>query len=200
MLLQPTVNISEYYDAQGMIPPAECERLRADSDAWFEELGEIRRNVSAGVCSYKGRINEKLQERTAEAYEDIVAFLGEESYASTARYDDELMIFSCTGTIYRLEEGSVEKCIYDQIEYIEDFLDLYAEMGFLFRRIIQKMPYDEGLNFIGEKGISVFAIEQMLQDMPIGGKAKIAGCIASYLDNIGRGKEAGYLRSVMEVQ
>ena len=94
----------------------------------------------------------------------------------------------------------MEKCIYDQIEYIEDFLDLYAEMGFLFRRIIQKMPYDEGLNYIGEKGISVFAIEQMLQDMPIGGKAKIAGCIASYFENMGREKEAGYLRRVMEVQ
>ena len=200
MQLTPTVDLREYYDAQGVITPADRERLMAVSDAWFEELGEIRRSVSAGVCSYKGRINEKLQERTAEAYEDIVEYIGEESYASTARYDDALMTFSCTSTIYRLEEGGVEKCIYDQIEYIDDFLDLYAEVGFLFRRIIQKLPYDEGLNYIGEKGLSVFALEQMLQDMPIGGKDKIADCLASYYDNIGKQKEAEYLRRVMEVE
>ena len=200
MLLQPTVDLREYYDAHGVITPEDRARLMETSDAWFEELGELRRSVSAGVCSYKGRINEKLQERTPEAYEDIVEFLGEESFASTARYDDELMIFSCTATIYRLEEGSVEKCIYDQIEYIEDFLNLYAEVGFLFRRIIQKLPYDEGLNYIGEKGLSVFALEQMLQEMPIGGKAKIADCLASYFDNVGKQKEAEYLRRVMEVQ
>ena len=188
MLLQPTVDLREYYDAHGVITPEDRARLMETSDAWFEELGELRRSVSAGVCSYKGRINEKLQERTPEAYEDIVEFLGEESFASTARYDDELMIFSCTATIYRLEEGSVEKCIYDQIEYIEDFLNLYAEVGFLFRRIIQKLPYDEGLNYIGEKGLSVFALEQMLQEMPIGGKAKIADCLASYFDNVGKQK------------
>ena len=62
------------------------------------------------------------------------------------------------------------------------------------------MPYDEGLNYIGEKGLSVFALEQMLQFMPIGGKAKIAACLASYFDNVGQKKEAEYLRRVTEVQ
>ena len=96
--------------------------------------------------------------------------------------------------------GVIEKTIYDHIEYIDDYMDIYREMFYLFKRILYGLPHEEGLAYIEEKDISVFAVEQMLRDMPVGGKGDIAASLAGFFRSIGKVKEAEYLRRATEVQ
>ena len=199
MVYKAKINTSEYCDQNGVYTEEGIARLRAETDRYYEELIELRPSVTAGVCVYKGRINEKLQERNAEAYNDIVSFIGEKAYQNTAGYDEELTRFTCTAQIYRLEEGAVEKTIYDQIQYIEDFLVIYKEMDYLFRRIMLGMPHDEGFRFIEKRKISVFAVEQLLQELPVGCKGDVAASMAGFFRGLGMAKEAEYLRRATEV-
>ncbi|MBR5422068.1 MAG: hypothetical protein IK115_13065 [Lachnospiraceae bacterium] len=198
MLMEPITDITKYQGENGVLSAEDAAKLRAESDAWFEELSELRRSVHAGVCAYKGRINEKLQERDPRAYEDIVRLIKESAYASTARYDDELTRFACTADIYRFESAGDGKCIYDLIEYIEDFMPIYTRMMFMFRRILQGLPHEEYLAWIDQTEISVFAVEGMLKDVPIGGKDVIASVLAEHYRQTGRMKEADYLCKVTE--
>ena len=125
MVYKAKIDTAYYCDLNGRYTPDGIARLRRDTENAFTELAEMRPSVTAGVCVYKGRINEKLQERSREAYNDIVAVIGESAYSGTARYDEELTRFACTASIYRLEEGAVEKTIYDHIQYIDDFMEIY---------------------------------------------------------------------------
>ena len=200
MVYKAKIDTAYYCDLNGRYTPDGIARLRRDTENAFTELMEMRPSVTAGVCVYKGRINEKLQERSREAYNDIVAVIGENAYSSTARYDEELTRFACTASIYRLEEDAVEKTIYDQIQYIDDFMEIYNEMLYLFRRILFGMPHDEGLQYIEDRRISVFAVEQMLHDMPIGGKGEVSASLAGFYRSLGMVKEAEYLRRTTEVQ
>lgn len=200
MVYNAKIDTAYYCDINGHYTPDGIARLRSETDRRFEEMAEMRPAVTAGVCVYKGRINEKLQERSRDAYNDIVSFIGEAAYSGTACYDEELTRFACTASIYRLEEGAVEKTIYDHIQYIEDFMGIYNEMLYLFRRILFGMPHDEGLQYIEDNQLSVFAVEQMLQDMPVGGKGEIAASMAGFYRSLGMVKEAEYLRRATEVQ
>ena len=169
-----------------------------EADNFFAELAEIKPSASAGICVYKGRINEKLQERRAGAYRDILGFLGEEAYAKAAQYDEDLTRFAVTGAIYRMEEGSVGRTIYDCIEYTDDFLEIWSEVRFLFLRILLGMTHEDCLAYIEKKGISVFVLQQILQEMPFERKEKIVISLAAYYRSMGRDKEADYLRMVTE--
>ena len=200
MIYKAKIEVEKYCDAMGAYTEDGVQRLRRETDAAFEELKELRPSVTAGVCVYKGRINEKLQERSAEAYSDIVAYIGESAYKSTASYDEELTCFAITAAIYRLEEGTVDKCIYDQIEYIDDFMDIYKEVLYLFRRISFGLPHEEGFHFIEKRKLSVFAVEQLLQEMPVGKKEEVAASMAGFFRSLGMVKEAEYLRRVREVE
>ncbi len=200
MIYKAKIDVEKYCNATGAYTVEGVQRLRGETDAHFDELMELRPSVTAGVCVYKGRINEKLQERNAEAYADIVSFISESAYTNTACYDEELTCFSVTAPIYRLEEGTVEKCIYDQIEYIDDFMDIYREVLFLFRRISFGLPHEEGFKFIEKHGISVFAVEQLLNEMPVGSKGEVSASMAGFYRSLGMVKEAEYLRRVREAE
>ena len=175
-----------------------CIMENMEADTFFEELAEIKPAASAGICVYKGKINEKLQERRPRAYQDILTFLDEPAYAKAAQYDEDLTRFAVTGSIYRMEEGSVGRTIYDCIEYTEDFLEIWDEVWFLFLRILRGMPHEDCLGFVEKKGISVFALQQLLQEMPFERKDGIAISLAAYYRSMGRDKEADYLRRVTE--
>ena len=77
MVYKAKIDTAYYCDINGHYTPDGIARLRSETDRSFEEMAEMRPAVTAGVCVYKGRINEKLQERSREAYNDIVSFIGE---------------------------------------------------------------------------------------------------------------------------
>ena len=83
MVYKAKIDTSEYCDQNGVYTEEGIARLRAETDRYYEELIELRPSVTAGVCVYKGRINEKLQERNAEAYNDIVKDLSYENISDT---------------------------------------------------------------------------------------------------------------------
>ncbi|MBR6257948.1 MAG: hypothetical protein IKR23_11260 [Lachnospiraceae bacterium] len=199
MVYKAKIDTSKYCDNNGVYTREGIALLRSETDTFYEEMSQMRPSVTAGVCVYKGRINEKLQERRPDAYNDIVAFIGEKAYMNTAGYDEELTRFASTAPIYRLEEGAVAKTIYDQIQYIEDFMTIYNEMAYLFRRIMFGLPHEEGFSFIERRDLSVFAVEQLLQEMPVGRKGDVAASLAGFYRGRGMVKEAEYLRRATEV-
>ncbi|MCR5249134.1 MAG: hypothetical protein K6E50_00855 [Lachnospiraceae bacterium] len=200
MLFEPKKDWKAYCDESGAFTPNGLRRIRRESNTFFAELAELRPSVTAGVCVYKGKINEKLQERSPEAYRDILGFLGEPTYAKTASYDEDLTCFYHTAAIYRMEEGSVEKTIYDCIEYTEDFLEIYSKVWFLFCRILRGLPSDDCMEELEKQGVSVFVLQQLLQEMTLLHKDSIAVFLAAYYRSLGRGKEADYLRKATEAQ
>ena len=65
-----------------------------DADAYLEQLAEAKRSITAGIVIYKGRINEKLQERTPEGYNALTSIINEPQYDRISQYDAELAAFS----------------------------------------------------------------------------------------------------------
>ena len=198
MIYKPRKDLSGYCDAYGNFTPEGAARLRQESDAYFEEMAEFKRSAHAGVCIYKGKINEKLQEGKPAAYNAIVAMLNEENYLSTAHYDDELMHFYSTAQIYRLEEGSVEKTIYDIIRYVDDFDIIYTKVLFMYRRIVQGLDHSDIAAELKDMQLSVFTMGQLLLDVPLTGKKKITAVLSDHFRREGKNKEAQYLCRLSE--
>lgn len=169
------------------------------ADGYFESMDEIKPMINAGICGLKGRINEKLQEHNQKAYEAISGFVESKEYQQVAMYDYELKCFAIANKIYEIEKLQ-DTCIYDLIEYSEHFLDIYYQLLFWFRRIqlrLAKPLQLEGMRFVREKGISVYAIVQVLLDCELGGKEIIALSLSEMFIEQNRRGEAIYILSVV---
>ena len=122
-----------------MIIPAQIdESTIGDINKYVEDsynaLKESKPVLVALGCSFKGRINEKLQERTERAYEDIMGLVNSSDYDKAMAYDSELAYFKKAADIYQLERGN-EYTIFDGMEYVEDFSKIYRRICQFLRRI-----------------------------------------------------------------
>jgi len=172
-----------------------------EAETLFSQLEDARYTVSAGTVIYKGKINEKLQERTEAAYEEILRMLEEESCRNLCGYDYELYCFYNTAAIYRAEKAAgLEKTVYDGIEYVDDFEAVYVRLRQFFRRIQigdgeASMPLYR--SFVQEHGCSVYLIAMLLGNIQVGNKDRIARFLADRYLEEGRKEDAERFLSVV---
>ena len=200
MQIPPSIDLTQFHDQNGNFTLEGKEGLMRYADTYFEELHSMRSAVSAGICMLKARVNEKLQERRTKAAEAIIALEASEEYSETAEYDYELNCFSTAVKIYQMERGGKENTIFDRIEYIEDFREIFDQLTFYFRRMqlrLAKPICMEGLTYIRKRKLSVFAVAQILLDCNLGGKEQIADTLADLYAEQGCKKEALFIVSLM---
>lgn len=198
MKIASSIDYSQF-EENGVFTENSKRLLMEYANGYFESMEEIRPMISAGICGLKGRINEKLQEHSPKAYEAIAGFIASDEYQQVAPYDYELKCFATAVKIYEIEKLQ-DTCIYDQIEYSEHFLDIYYQLLFWFRRIQLKLAKPiqlDGMRFIRERGISVYAVVQVLLDCELGGKEMIALSLADLFLEQNRRAEAIYILSVV---
>lgn len=165
-----------------------------DAQTMFSQLEEARYTVSTGTVIYKGKINEKLQERTPEAYEEILRFLGEDSCRNLCGYDYELYCFANTAAIYRAEKAAgCGSTVFDSIEYVDDFESIYVRLRQFFRRIQigdgeAAMPLYRA--YVQEHHLSVYLIAILLCDIRVGNKDRVAAFLLDRYLEEGRREEA----------
>ncbi|HOO78785.1 MAG TPA: hypothetical protein PLZ77_03910 [Lachnospiraceae bacterium] len=203
MRIPGNIDIIEYCDENGAFTEEGGVKLSNSCDAYFSAMGEFRPGVQAGVCSLKGRINERLQERRGPAYESIVALVNSEEYSKIAEYDYELECFPTAVKIYQMERGGTGITFFDQIEYIDNFQKIYQQMIFYFRRIqlnLAKPIQQECMTYLRKNKFSVFMVAQILIDCEIGNKDDVAIRLARLYMEQGSPKEALFLVSVMMEQ
>jgi len=214
MLILPSEDLSEYKDEHGEFTADGAARLRADTDRFYEEGAENKSAIYTAVCVVKGRINEKLQERSRKAYDELVAYCNTEEFRNVLGYDSELYYFAETIPIYMMEcekggeegitgrsAGDSNLVVYDCINYINDFHSLYMTLLFYFRRMQMGFtgPDILGLfSYIREKGLSVFLIAQLLCDMPVGNKDRVTIAVADMYWSVGRKNEALFITAFLE--
>jgi len=183
-----------------MIIPAQIdESTIGDINKYVEDsynaLKESKPVLVALGCSFKGRINEKLQERTERAYEDIMGLVNSSDYDKAMAYDSELAYFKKAADIYQLERGN-EYTIFDGMEYVEDFSKIYRRICQFLRRIQLEVGDNlckEIIPYINEHSISVVALSQILLTSDVGHKDKVAITLATYYQHECRFTEALYL-------
>lgn len=175
-------------------------RMAAYVDNIFEASAESKPVIQTGVCAIKGKINEKLQEKSANAYEAAAAMTELEEYEKLAGYDYELSCFRSAVKIYRMESDNHGNTILDSIEYIDDFLVIFQQMVYYFRRIqlrLAKPLQKECMTYIRTKKLSVYAVIQILLDCGVGNKEEIVMVLAEFYAEYNMYKEALFLLAVM---
>lgn len=175
-------------------------RMAAYVDNIFDASAENRPVIQTGICAIKGKLNEKLQERSANAYEAVVAMTGLEEYEKLTGYDYELSCFRTAVKIYRMESDNHGNTVFDSIEYMDDFLVIFQQMVYYFRRIqlrLAKPLQKECMTYIKTKRLSVYAVIQILLDCGIGNKEDIAAVLADFYAEYNMYKEALFLLAVM---
>lgn len=188
MIIPATVDLSEIED------------IKEYADKYYSEIVENRSMVTTVICIVKGKINEKLQEKSIPAYESISAYAESDEFASAADFDYELKCFKTASNIFQLERG-FETTIFDSIEYVDDFSKIYEKVFHFFMRMqlgINKIQRMESMAYFKATKISVYAVLQMLMESQIGEKEKVGLELAeNYIDH-GMYKEAKYIVSVFE--
>lgn len=175
-------------------------RMAAYVDNIFDTSAENRPVIQTGICAIKGKLNEKLQEKSVNAYEAAVAMTGLEEYEKLAGYDYELACFRSAVKIYRMECDNHGNTIFDSIEYIDDFQVIFQQMVYYFRRIqlrLAKPLQKECMTYIRTKKLSVYAVIQILLDCGIGNKEDITMVLADFYAEYNMYKEALFLLAVM---
>lgn len=175
-------------------------RMAAYVDNIFDSSAENRPVIQTGICAIKGKLNEKLQEKSVNAYEAAVAMTGLEEYEKLAGYDYELACFRSAVKIYRMECDNHGNTIIDSIEYIDDFQVIFQQMVYYFRRIqlrLAKPLQKECMTYIRTKKLSVYAVIQILLDCGIGNKEDITMVLADFYAEYNMYKEALFLLAVM---
>ncbi|MDE6529558.1 MAG: hypothetical protein K2K96_02155 [Lachnospiraceae bacterium] len=175
-------------------------KMAAYVDNIFETSAENRPVIQTGICAIKGKLNEKLQEKSANAYEAAVAMTGLEEYEKLAGYDYELSCFQSAVKIYRMESDNHGNTIFDNIEYIDDFQVIFQQMIYYFRRIqlrLAKPLQKECMTYIKTKKLSVYAVIQILLDCGVGNQEDIAMVLADFYAEYHMYKEALFLLAVM---
>ena len=171
-----------------------------DADAYLQQLADAKRSITAGIVIYKGRINEKLQERTPEGYNAVTSIVNEPQYDRISQYDSELARFKTTGAIYQMESGTEPVTIYDSIEYLDDYSIVYEQMMFFLRRMQFGLDYSDYMIWLQEWCLTVHFVVQMLQESELGEKGRVAVILADLYEQNGQKKEAVYLLNMMKEQ
>lgn len=189
----------EQFKENGQWTDISNQKLRSYADSYFSAMAEVRPALFAGICAMKGRINEKISERSRAAYEEIIKLVRGEEYENLAQYDYELKVFTTAVKIYETEKMA-DACIFDSIEFTEHFETIYRKMNFYFRRMhlgLAKPLQEEAMSYIAEKKISVYAVEQLVLDSAVGEKDRIFEALATlYAERLGY-KEALYLLNII---
>ncbi len=175
-------------------------RMSAYVDNIFATSAENKPVIQTGICAIKGKLNEKLQEKSANAYEAAAAMTGLEEYEKLAGYDYELSCFRTAVKIYRMESDNYGNTIFDNIEYIDDFQVIFQQMIYYFRRIqlhLAKPLQKECMTYIRAKRLSVYAVIQILLDCGVGNKEDIAMILADFYAEYHMYKETLFLLAVM---
>ena len=173
---------------------------KAFADEYFAKRAEDKSAMTVGICAMKGRINERLQERSRYAYDDIVKAVESEAFQTVADYDYELGIFRTAAAIYG-SERALESTIFDRIEYVEDFCTIYNKVLRYLRRIQVKFMRSvcmECMAYFRSERISVVAVTQILIEGNIGNKEDVAIELAGYYKEQGLINESLYIVSLME--
>lgn len=187
------------FEENGQFTETSRQLFQNYANDYFTAMEEIKPSIHAGICGIKGRINEKLQEHSAKSYEAILTISNTEEYRNVALYDYELKCFQTAVRIYQ-KEVSHENCIFDGLEYTEHFQEIYQKMLMYFRRMQLKLAKPlqlEGMRYIREKNLSIYAVVQLLLDCEIGGKEEIAISLADYYREQNMVNEAVFLLSVV---
>lgn len=197
----PAVLGIESFCEQDKKADAQAEaRMAAYVDNIFASSAENKPVIQTGICAIKGKINEKLQEKSANAYDAAVAMTGLEEYEKLVGYDYELSCFQTAVKIYRMEGDDRGNTIFDSIEYIDDFQVIFQQMVYYFRRIqlrLAKPLQKECMTYIKTKRLSVYAVIQILLDCGVGNKEDIAAVLADFYAEYHMYKETLFLLAVM---
>lgn len=189
----------------GMIIPSSIDESTIEdvclyADESYAKLKEDRPWFGAAICSLKGRINERLQERNIAAYDMIIGLATSGEYNKAMQYDYELQCFTIAASIYQTEKGN-ESTIFDCIDYVDDFAKIYRKMSNYYRRIqlgFSESNCQEIMGYIDENNLSICSVSQLLLNSKVGNKEKVALYIAKMYGNVSRYNEAIYLLSTVE--
>ncbi len=202
MIIEPSVDISIYCDLGGHFTEAGAKAMHGEAQRSMEAIEQMRPVVNTTVCVLKGRINEKLQEKTRDAYEAIVKFVESEEYRSIISYDYEMQVFQSASMIYQMERNS-ERTIFDQIKYTDEFLGIFMQVYFYLRRIqlnLAKPVQLEGIQYLRTRGFSIYLLAQILVDCPVGNKDQVVLRLADFYSEMGQKEDAIFLLDVMEAR
>ena len=205
MVIPAAEDMSGYTDHNGKFTEEGAEKLRRDTERFYREGAERKAQVYTAVCVVKGRINERIQERSRRAYDALADYLSSDEFALVDGYDSELIAFKLTMPVYRMERAADPEgkfpVIYDSIEYIDDFYNVYMQMLFYFRRLqlsSDESDKEELCAYVKKKKISVRLLAALLADMPLGGKGRIAVRIADLYIRDDKPGDAYYLMLFIE--
>ncbi len=205
MIIRPAEDMSAYMDVPGHYTEEGAEKLRRDTDRYYREGAEKKAAVYTAVCVVKGRINERIQERSRRGYDELVKYLDSEEFALVDGYDSELLTFKLTVPVYRMEKAADPEgkcpCIYDSVNYIDDFYSMYIQLMFYLRRLQLSSSEEDKMElaaYIRSKKISVQFISAALAEMPLGGRGRIAVRLADIYIGAGKPSDAYYLMLFIE--
>lgn len=200
MLIPGVLDIRCFCEENKEVDAEAARHMSAYVDNIFAASAENKPMIQTGICALKGKINEKLQEKSVNAYEAVVAMAGLEEYVKLEGYDYELSCFQTAVKIYRLESDNQGNTIFDHIEYIDDFQVIFQQMVFYFRRIqlrLAKPLQKEIMTYIKTKKLSVYAVIQILLDSVMGNEEDIVMALADFYAEYNMYKEAIFLLAVM---
>lgn len=187
MLIPAVLDIESFCEENKPADAQAAQRMNSYVDNIFTSNAENKSVIQAGICAIKSKINEKLQERNLNAYEAIIPMVELKEYETLAGYDHELSCFQTAVKIYRLERADKEPKIFDIIEDVDDFQIVFQQMIFYFRRMqlhLDKPLQEECMTYIRDKGLSVYAVLQILLNSCIGDMEEIAMTLAElYAEN-----------------
>lgn len=199
MRLASSVNLSDFKE-NGVFTEESYARYHQYTEDYFALMQEVKPKMQAGICSIKGRINERIQGHNAKAYDKVLDLVESAEYERVCIYDSELMDFKTATKIYQAEEN-YNDCIFTRIEYIEHFQEIYKQMKYFYRRIQLQLPLplqEEIMDYIEMKQLSIYAVLYMLVDSGLGGKETITLRLADFYLERQETSKASFLLSAME--
>ncbi len=198
MLFNAEIDLSKYCDKNGRYTEEGKKNLLDEAAVFFENFKEEKKFLNVGSCIVKGKINEKLQERSKLAYDAVIGLVEDDYCRSIAPKDEELRAFSLTPAIYRLEAKNLPVTIYDKIEYVDDFEKIYTRLRFFFRRLQLGYSDPAGIKFIREQNLSVYLIGELLKEMNVGKKKLVAEKISGLYSAANKVDAARYMSDLAE--
>lgn len=195
----------QQFENNGVFDDDSVRQVKSYADSYFQTMSEVKSAINAGSCGMKGRINEKLQEHTEQAYDAICTLACSEEYAELQVYDDELQAFQIAVQAYLKEKPCAiigqDLTTFDVIDYTEHFLGIVRKMRFYFRRIqlaLAKPLQMECMTYIRQRHISVYAVAQMLLYSQIGNMDLVVERLAGLYLEQGMNQDAIYLLSYIK--
>ena len=167
-MIEPIIDLKQYNTD---------EKVEEYAESYFEFLAENKSMINAQRCIFKGRINEKIQERRIPAYDVIAALVNTEEYTKVKQFDNELNCMTIAADIYRMERDHMQTTLFDSFDYVDDFFRIYNKILFFLRRIqigVNIKVMVEFPKYLRERKLSVFVPMCILYSSQLGDKELIA--------------------------